>query len=471
MAAWEVSEMEPYELTLEAAEASISSRQLSPVELIESVLVRIEATESSISAFAHVTANQARKSALAAENEIAAGRYRGPLHGLPLAVKDLYDTAGVPTTASSAVREGNVPNSDALVVRRLLDAGMIMVGKTFTHEFAYGSFTPPTRNPWNLDHIPGGSSGGSAAAVAAGSCMVALGTDTAGSIRMPASFCGVVGLKPTYGRASKRGVTPLAWSLDHVGPLSRNVRDVALVMNAIAGHDPCDVGSVDAPVPDYTADLASGVAGLRIGVPTNYFFQHVADDVERAVRAAIESLQALGADVREVAVPHADVLMAAEWGIMLPEASAYHQRSLRDCGDLYGADVRVLLEAGEMVLATDYIKALRVRAVIQAAWKAMFRDIDVLVTPTVPFAAPRTGESEVTWGDGAVEAVHDATIRLTSPANLTGLPALSVPVGFSQAGLPLGMQIHGRPFDEATVLKVGYAYELSRGAQARPMTG
>ncbi|MCW2736815.1 amidase [Nocardioides sp.] len=460
--------MEPYELTSEAAGALIRSGELSPVELIDSVLARIQATEPRVMAFSHLTAEQARDAAIAAEQELASGRYRGPLHGLPLAVKDLYDTAGVPTTASSAVREGNVPSSDAAVVRRLLDAGMIMVGKTFTHEFAYGSFTPPTRNPWDGDHIPGGSSGGSAAAVAAGSCVVALGTDTAGSIRMPASFCGVVGLKPTYGRASKRGVTPLAWSLDHVGPMARNTRDVALVMDAIAGHDPLDSGSVDAPVPDHAAGLASGVDGLRVGVPTNYFFEHVADDVEQAVRAAIVTLQGLGAEVREVVVPHADVLMAAEWGIMLPEASAYHQQSLRDNGDLYGADVRALLEAGELVLATDYIRAQRVRAVIREAWRGMFSDIDVLVTPTVPFAAPRAGEAEVNWGDGTIEAVHDATIRLTSPANVTGVPALTIPVGFSRAGLPLGMQIHGRPFAEATVLRVGYAYEVARGAHAWP---
>jgi aspartyl-tRNA(Asn)/glutamyl-tRNA(Gln) amidotransferase subunit A len=458
--------MQPYELTMEAAAAAISSRQLSPVELLDSTLDRINATESSVHAFAHVTDDLARKSAIVAEGEIAAGRYRGPLHGLPLAVKDLYDTAGVPTTSSSAVRSGNIPGSDAVVVRRLLDAGMVMVGKTYTHEFAYGSFTPPTRNPWNVEHIPGGSSGGSAAAVAVGSCMVALGTDTAGSIRMPASFCGVTGLKPTYGRASKRGVTSLAWSLDHVGPLSRNVADCAHVLNAIAGHDTSDSGSVDVPVPDYTSGLAAGVVGLRIGVPTNYFFDHVTEEVEKAVRAATDSLCALGAEVCEVTVPHADIAMAIEWGIMLPEASAYHQKSLRTSGTLYGADVRLLLEAGEMVLATDYIKALRARAVTQSAWRRMFKDIDVLVSPTVPFAAPRSDQNNVTWADGSTEAVHDATIRLTSPANLTGLPALSVPIAFGREGLPLGMQIHGRPFDEATVLRVGRALELSRGAEA-----
>jgi aspartyl-tRNA(Asn)/glutamyl-tRNA(Gln) amidotransferase subunit A len=460
-----VRRMQPYELTMEAAAVAISSRQLSPVELLDSTLDRLNATEPLVQAFAHVTDDLARKSAIVAEREIAAGRYRGPLHGLPLAVKDLYDTAGVPTTSSSAVRRGNIPRSDAVVVRRLLDAGMVMVGKTYTHEFAYGSFTPPTSNPWNVKHIPGGSSGGSAAAVAVGSCMVALGTDTAGSIRMPASFCGVTGLKPTYGRASKRGVTSLAWSLDHVGPLSRNVADCAHVLSAIAGHDPGDWGSVDVPVTDYTSGLAAGVVGLRIGVPTNYFFDHVTKEVEQAVEAATASLSAMGAEVCEVTVPHADILMAIEWGIMLPEASAYHQKSLRTSGNLYGADVRLLLEAGEMVLATDYIKALRARAVNQSAWRRMFQDIDVLVSPTVPFAAPRSDQKNVTWADGSTEAVHDATIRLTSPANLTGLPALSVPIGFGSTGLPLGMQIHGRPFDEATVLRVGRALELSRGAE------
>jgi aspartyl-tRNA(Asn)/glutamyl-tRNA(Gln) amidotransferase subunit A len=451
--------MEPYELSLSAAAAEIAARRLSPVELTESVLDRIAATEPALGAFACVTADQARKAAAQAEQEIAAGRYLGPLHGIPLGVKDLYDTAGVPATSSSKVRADHVPGTDAVAVERLLAAGMVMVGKTHTHEFAYGAITPTTRNPWDTGRIPGGSSGGSGAAVAAGTCMVGLGSDTAGSIRIPSSLCGTVGLKPTYGRASRRGVASLSWSLDHVGPLTRNVRDCALVLNAIAGFDRLDPATVDVPVPDYTTALGEGIAGLRVGVPTNYFFDHVHEDVAAAVRTALGVLEGLGAELREVAIPYADQILAAEWGILLPEASAYHQEMLRSSGDLYTDDVRLFLEVGELVLATDYIKALRVRTLMQQAWAAMFDEIDVLVTPGMPFAAPEVGTTEVSWPDGITEDVTTALVRLTSPANLTGLPTLALPAGFDAAGLPLGMQVTGRPFDEATVLRVGTAYE------------
>lgn len=314
--------MEPYELPLTTAAAEIEACRLSPVELVDSVLARIADVDRIVQAFTCVTEDRARAAARLAEAEIADGRYRGPLHGIPFAVKDLYDTAAVPTTASSAVRAGNVPEQDAAAVTRLVDEGMVMLGKTNTHEFAYGSFTSPTANPWGIAHIPGGSSGGSAAAVAAGMCLVALGTDTAGSIRMPASMCGVVGLKPTYGRASRHGVATLAWSLDHVGPVTRDVTDSALVLGALAGHDPRDPASVDVPVPDYTDGLDAGVAGLRVGVPTNFFNEHVSEDVDSAVRRAVNVLAQADADIVEVRVPHADLIMAVEWSIMLPEASA-----------------------------------------------------------------------------------------------------------------------------------------------------
>jgi aspartyl-tRNA(Asn)/glutamyl-tRNA(Gln) amidotransferase subunit A len=451
--------VEPFELSLMAAAEEISAGRLSPVELTESVLGRIEATEGALGAYAHVTPELARKAAAHAAQEIVAGRSLGPLHGIPLGVKDLYDTAGVPSTSSSKVRAGRVPDTDSVAVEKLLAAGMVMVGKTHTHEFAFGGITPTTRNPWDTGRIPGGSSGGSGAAVASGTCMVGMGSDTAGSIRIPAALCGTVGLKPTYGRASRRGVASLSWSLDHVGPLTRNVPDCALVLNAIAGYDRLDPATVDVPVPDYTAGLDDGIAGLRVGVPTNYFFEHVHPDVERSVRAAITVLEGLGAELREVTVPYADQVLAAEWAIIMPEASSYHQRTLREVPDLYLADTRVSLEAGELVLATDYIKALRIRTLMQQGWAAMFDDIDVLVTPGMPFAAPEVGATGTTWPDGVTEPITPALIRLTSPGNLTGQPVLSLPVGFDGAGLPLGMQVTGRPFDEATVLRVGMAYE------------
>jgi aspartyl-tRNA(Asn)/glutamyl-tRNA(Gln) amidotransferase subunit A len=453
--------VEPFELSLATAAAEIEARRLSPVELVDSVLARIEATEPALHAYAFVTADAAREAAAHAEQEIAAGRHLGPLHGIPLGVKDLYDTAGVPSTSSSAVRADNVPGTDAVAVERLVAAGMVPVGKTHTHEFAFGTVTPTTRNPWDTGRIPGGSSGGSGAAVASGTCMVGLGSDTAGSIRIPANLCGTVGLKPTYGRTSRRGVASLSWSLDHVGPLARNVYDCALVLNHIAGFDRLDPATVDVPVPDHTDGLDRGIAGLRVGVPANYFSERVHEDVAGAVREAIGVLEGLGAQLREVTIPYADQVLAAEWGILLPEASAYHQETLRAKGDLYTDDVRLFLEVGELVLATDYIKALRVRTLMQQGWAAMFDDIDVLVTPGMPVAAPEVGAAQVAWPDGSAEDVTTALVRQTSPGNLTGLPVLALPVGFDAAGLPLGMQVTGRPFDEATVLRVGAAYEAA----------
>jgi aspartyl-tRNA(Asn)/glutamyl-tRNA(Gln) amidotransferase subunit A len=451
--------MQPYELTLAEAAEKIKAKELSPVELTESALARIESVEPKITAFATVTVDLARKAAAQAEQEITVGEYRGPLHGIPMGIKDLYETAGVATTSSSKVRSDYVPTHDSAVVEKLSAAGMVMVGKTHTHEFAFGAVTPTTRNPWDVEYVPGGSSGGSGAAVAAGECMVGMGSDTGGSIRIPASVCGTVGLKPTYGRVSRRGVASLSWALDHVGPLTRTVRDTALVMDAIAGYDRADPASVDLPVPDFTAELDAGVAGLRIGVPTNYFTDRVDPEVAQAVSTAIALLEEQGARLREVTIPLAEYIAPTEWAIMLPEASAYHQGMLREKAALYGDDVRLFLETGELVLATDYIKALRARTLIQQAWRGMFESIDVLIAPTLATPAFRVDKPEITWPDGSKEAATDAYVRLSAPANVTGLPALSVPCGFTTGGLPIGMQILGRPFSEPTLLTVGEAYE------------
>ncbi|MCW2641116.1 MAG: Amidase [Dactylosporangium sp.] len=455
--------MEPYELTLAEAADKIKAKELSPVELTASVLARIEAVEDKITAFATVTADLATKAAKQAEEEIAAGAYRGPLHGIPVGIKDLYDTAGVATTSSSKVRADYVPTQDSAVVERLDAAGAVMVGKTHTHEFAYGAVTPTTRNPWDLDRVPGGSSGGSGAAVAAGECSVGMGSDTGGSIRIPASVCGTVGLKPTYGRVSRRGVASLSWSLDHVGPLTRTVRDAALVMDAIAGYDRADPASVDVPVPDFAASLDAGVAGLTIGVPVNYYTERVDPEVAAAVSTAIDVLVEQGAQVREVEIPLPEYILPTEWGIMLPEASAYHQEMLRDKADLYTDEVRLYLEVGELVLATDYIKALRVRTLIQQRWRDLFESIDVLIAPTLTTPALRADQPEVTWPDGSTESATDTYVRFSAPANVTGLPSLSVPCGFNASGLPIGMQILGRPFAETTLLAAGQAYESATG--------
>jgi aspartyl-tRNA(Asn)/glutamyl-tRNA(Gln) amidotransferase subunit A len=449
--------VEPYELTLAGAAEKIKAKELSPVELTASVLARIDAVEDKITAFATLTPDLATKAAERAEAEIAAGNYRGPLHGIPVGIKDLYETAGVATTSSSKVRADYIPTQDSAVVEKLFAAGSVMVGKTHTHEFAFGAVTPTTRNPWDLDRMPGGSSGGSGAAVAAGECFLGMGSDTGGSIRIPASVCGTVGLKPTYGRVSRRGVASLSWSLDHVGPLTRTVADAALVMNAIAGYDRADPASVDMPVPDFTAQL--DVAGLTIGVPTNYYTERLDPEVAAAVSAAIAVLVEQGARTREIEIPLPQYILPTEWAIMLPEASAYHQEMLRDKADLYTEDVRLFLEVGELVLATDYIKALRARTLIQQRWRDMFADIDVLIAPTLTTPALPVDDPQVTWPDGSTESATDSYVRFSAPANVTGLPALSVPCGFTGTGLPVGMQIIGKPFAEPLLLGVGQAYE------------
>lgn len=461
-----MSSMQPYELSLSAAADKIRSKELSPVELAESVLARIDAVDGKVGAYVTVTADRALADAKKATDEIAAGNYRGPLHGVTVGIKDLVDTAGIPTTSSSKTRAANIPDADAAVVERLTRAGAVMVGKTHTHEFAYGVITPTTRNPWNLEHVPGGSSGGSAAAIAAQMCHGAIGTDTGGSIRIPSAACGTVGLKPTYGRVSRRGIASLSWSLDHAGPIARTVRDAALMMDALAGYDRADPASRDVAVPSHAGELGAGVQGLVIGLPRNYFFDRIDPEVEAAVRAAAEVLEGLGAEVREVDIPYPDTYMSALFGILVPEASAYHQDLLREKGDLYTDDVRVFLEAGELMLATDYIKALRVRTLIQQGWRDLFEGLDAVVAPTLSAVAARTDQMAFNWG-GAEEAVINAYVRTSAPGDLTGLPALSVPCGFNTDGLPIGLQILGRPFAEPTVLRIGAAYEAENPTAGR----
>ncbi len=446
-------------LSLAQLAQRLESREVAAVEVLDACLTQVRATESRISAYACVLEERARAAARQADAEIGAGRWRGPLHGVPIAIKDLYDIAGVPTTASSRQRSHWIPQRDSAVVERLQAAGAVIIGKTHTHEFAYGAMTPESRNPWDPQRIPGGSSGGSAATVAACGVFMATGTDTAGSVRIPSSICGTVGLKPTYGRVSRAGVTSLSWGLDHAGPIARSVEDVALSLQAMAGFDPADRGSLDAPVPDYRQGLDGSIAGLRVGVPRNYFFDHVDAEVESAVRAAIGQLRALGAVPVEVAIPMAEQIIPVEFAIMLPEASAYHRRMLRGTPELYTDDVRLLLELGELITAADYLQAQRVRTLMQRAVAAMFDQIDVLAAPTLPVPASLAGDEVKTWPDGTVEPLVMAYTRFTSFANVVGLPTLNVPCGFTSGGLPIGMQISGRPLDEKTVLRAGMAYE------------
>ncbi|QDI68568.1 Asp-tRNA(Asn)/Glu-tRNA(Gln) amidotransferase GatCAB subunit A [Streptomyces calvus] len=457
--------MQPFELSLTEASCAVRARELSPVELTESVLARIAAVEGRLGAYVTVTADAALAAAVRAEREISGSGPRGPLHGIPMALKDLIDAEGIPTTASSHVRAGHVAERDSRVAERLGAAGAVLLGKTHTHEFAYGLTTPQTNNAWNHSRVAGGSSGGSAVAVAAGGATFAMGTDTGGSIRVPAALNGVVGLKPTYGLVPRTGVTSLSWSLDHVGPLTRTVQDVALVLSATAGHDPRDPASVSGPMLDRFP--GGDLRGLKVGVPRNHYFDRVAPEVEESVRGAIERLAELGAELVDVEIPMARYVQAVQWGLMVPEATAYHERSLRATPDLYAADVRVLLEAGELTSAGDYLRAQRARTMMRDAWARMFDRIDVLAAPTVPMTAVEAGQEAVEWADGTTEAVSDSYVRLCAPANITGVPALTLPVGHDRAGLPIGMQLMARPFHDATVLRVGRVYEESVAGAGR----
>lgn len=473
--------MRPFEMSLAEAAAAIAEGSLSPVELTDSVLERIGAVEGRLQAYVTVASEAARGSAARAEREIAAGRYRGPLHGIPFALKDMIDAAGMPTTASSRVRADHLARTDSAVARRLAAAGAVLLGKAHTHEFAYGLTTPQTRNAWDQGRVAGGSSGGSAVAVAAGAATFALGTDTGGSIRVPAALNGLVGLKPTYDLVSRQGVTALSWSLDHVGPLTRTVRDAALVLSVLAAedphgppgaagprttpphHPPAPLASTSYPWSSYPLSSDGDLTGLRIGVPVNYYFDRVAPEVEAAVRGALTQLSGMGAELVEVEIPMTRYVQATQWGLMVPEATAYHERTLRSVPELYAPDVRVLLEAGELVSAGDYLRAQRSRALMRQAWSRVFDRIDVLAAPTVPMTAAESDQETVEWPDGTTESVSDAYVRLCAPANITGLPALSVPAGRDRMNLPIGMQLIGRPLDEATVLRVGHAYETVRG--------
>jgi aspartyl-tRNA(Asn)/glutamyl-tRNA(Gln) amidotransferase subunit A len=451
--------MELYELPLVEVAEKIRTKEVSPVEVAQSSLARLEETEPTLTAFVTTTTELALEQAELAEKEISDGKYRGPLHGIPLGVKDLYDTAGVKTTSSSAQRADYVPDTDSASVTKLYDAGMVLIGKTHTHEFAYGATTPTTGNPWAPDRTPGGSSGGSGAAVGAGVVHVALGSDTGGSIRIPAALCGTVGLKPTFGRASRVGVASLSWSLDHVGPLSRNVIDSALVMTAMSGYDRRDPGTADVAVPDMVAGIDAGVAGRKIGIPTNYYTEQLDPEAAQAAGTAATTLEGLGAELVEVTVPMAEHIISTEWAIMMPEAAAYHLDYLRNSPEKFTDEVRTLLETGAAELATDYVNALRLRTLIQAAWKEMFASIDVLLAPTLVAPATLRSDPFVTWPDGTVEGATGAYVRFSAPANVTGLPSLSVPAAFTSTGLPLGVQIIGKPFAEPEILQVGYALE------------
>ena len=445
--------------SIAALGARLASGEVSPVEVARACLDRIAALDGRVNAFITVLADSALEAARQAETEIRQGAYRGPLHGIPIAHKDLYYTSGIRTTAGSRVLADFVPDYDATVVSRLRDAGTVLLGKLNMHEFAAGgtNVNPhygATHNPWNLEHIPGGSSGGSAAALAAGMCLGSTGSDTAGSIRIPSHCCGTTGIKPTYGRVSCYGVVPLSWSLDHPGPMTRSAHDTALMLNAMAGFDRRDSASVDRPLEDFTRGLDAGVRGLRIGIPTTYFVDGLEPDVERAWRGAAQQLVELGATPVEVAFTQLEDAVDIGTTILRSEMTTFHREWYAERPADYSAPTRERFESSIGRSATDYILAQRAREHIRTDLWSAFDQADVLVTPTMPTTASRIDEA----GKGG--ALGYST-RFTYPFNLSGMPVLSVPAGFDRLGLPIGLQLAGRPWQEGLLLRVGHAYQLA----------
>lgn len=456
----------PCDLTLLQAAAKIERRELSPVELLESTLARLRQTEPQLHAYVVVDGDRALASARAAEAEIAAGRYLGPLHGIPIAVKDIFDLEGLPTRCNSRVREQAAPAcADAVSVGKTRAAGAVLFGKTVTQEFAAGVISDPARNPWDPTRIPGGSSGGSGASVAAGSSLAAFGSDTGGSIRNPAAINGIVGLKPTYGTVSTRGVFPLSWSLDTVGPLTRTVADAAAFYNVIAGHDPLDPASGATPVSDATAEIGQDLRGIRLGVPRPFFFDRLEPDIACAVETALGVFRALGAEVIETPWAEASAARSVSFVINRVEACEIHRNTIRSTPELFGEELRLRLESNSLFPAIGYLRALRGRAIVKqsiATWFAEHR-LDAVIVPTSAGTAAPADDLTIRYEDGSTEVVNLAYTRLTMPFNATGQPSLAVPCGFDRNGLPIGLQIAGRPFAEARISRIGHAYEQAAG--------
>ena len=482
--------MSPCTLTIHEAQAKLSARELSAVELTRAVLDRIRATDDRLHAYLHVCADDALSQAEAADRTLAAGAPPSSLCGIPIAIKDVILTRGVRSTAGSKILENFIPPYDATVTRKLRDAGAVIVGKVNCDEFAMGSSNENSaytvcRNPWDTDRVPGGSSGGSAAAVASDQACASLGTDTGGSIRLPAAFCGVVGLKPSYGRVSRFGVVAYASSLDQVGPVTKDARDCALLLQTIAGHDPHDSTSVDVPVPEYTSEMEAGVRGLRIGIPREYFVDGMQPEVETAVRRAVECLEDLGAEVLPVSLPHTEYAVAAYYLVATAEASSnlarydgvrygYRAADAGDLADMYratraggfGSEVKRRIMLGTYVLSAGYydayyLQAQKVRTLVRRDFLRAFETCDVIATPVAPTTAFRVGEK---MADPLTMYLSDI---FTIAVNLAGLPGISVPCGFDEQGMPIGLQLIGRAFDEATLLRAAYAYEQTQDQPRR----
>ena len=462
--------MVPDFLTIAEAGALIARRELSPVELVQSRLTRIERLDGKLHSFIRVLGDEALAAARSAEAEIIAGRSRGPLHGIPIGLKDIYETKGVPTTGHSKVMIDHVPLRDATVVQRFSEAGAIVLGKLATHEFAFGgpSFDlpwPPARNPWDTTRFTGGSSSGTGAAVAAGLVLGGTGSDTGGSIRGPAAFCGLAGLKPSYGRISRAGVLPLAFSLDHAGPMAWNAEDCGIMLQAMAGYDPADPASGDHPVPDYRASLSGEVKGLRIGLIRHFYeTDNPANEAtRRGIAAAVKVFEELGCSVRELRVSPLADWAACGIMIMLAEGYAIHEATLRERFSDYGEAFRDRMALAVLTTGADYVQAMRLRRELVAEFATAMADLDLVIT------AAAASEAPIFDSVGKFAILERPS--LTMPFNVTGTPAMSVCCGYTTDGLPLAFQLASKPFDEATVLKAAHAYERAtpwRSIRPRP---
>ena len=474
--------MELYNLTIHELSEKLRKKELTSSELTEVFLKRIDAVEIKIKAYITIAKEDAARQAKEADKRLASGRDITPLTGVPISVKDIFCTQGMLTTCASKILNNFVPPYDATVIKKLKDAGAVILGKNNMDEFAMGSSTENsafvvTKNPWDTERVPGGSSGGSAASVAAGECAASVGTDTGGSIRQPASCCGVVGLKPTYGRVSRYGIVAFASSLDQAGPLTKDIKDCAVLLNTIAGHDPHDATSIEAPVPDYTTGLGKGIKGIRVGIPREYFIKGLDSDVEQAVRDAIEVLKKNGASIVDVSLPHTDYAIAVYYLVATAEASSnlarydgvkYGYRASNNSNLLemycksrdegFGPEVKRRIMLGTYALSAGYYeayykKASQVRTIIKNDFEEAFKRCDVIVTPTSPTPAFKIGEKVA---DPLTMYLSDI---FTISCNLAGIPGLSLPCGFTKENLPIGLQILGKPMDEETVLKTAYSFE------------
>lgn len=454
-------------LSIQEASADLRSGLVTPTELLSEMLGQIDAHDQEIQAFVTVMREEAFKEAEQAESEQRTGLFRGPLHGIPLAIKDLVAVKNVRMAAGSQVLADYIAPEDATVVEQLRRAGAVILGKTNTHEFAYGTYTPPTRNPWDTTRVPGGSSGGSAAALAANMCLGALGSDTGGSIRIPAACCGITGLKPTYGRVSCFGVIPLSWSLDHVGPMGRSAEDCAIIFDSIAKYDPRDPNSVSRP-PNKTHETLTSegpqgplsLQGLKLGIPQNAFVDPLDSEVRLAWRGAVMVLKEAGAQVLDIDLPL--TTLETYRGVQKPEATLAHLEKgwLTEKLNLYGAQTRTHLLEGQEVKAVDYLRAQHQRRIFASSLRSAMQQVDALVLPTQPMPAiPITSIGQEISIDGVRESATGAMLRLTMPFNLAGLPAISFPCGFSTQGLPLGLQVAGKPFEEGLILRIAHAYQ------------